>query len=472
MQTNLADFIKDTPEGQEAEEILRNCVHCGFCLATCPTYQLLGDELDSPRGRIYLMKQVLEGAPVTEKTQLHLDRCLTCRACETVCPSGVRYGRLVDIGRGIVEKKVGRDLASGTMRYALRQVLPNSGIFSSLLKLGRSVRPLLPGRLRDSVPAQSMQADASAWPPTRHLRKMLILEGCVQPALAPNINAATARVLDRLGISLIKAANAGCCGAVSYHLNAQEEGLDYMRHNVDAWWPYIGNESGIQAMRGKKGGTKGGVKGKEGVAERESGKSDGVEAIVITASGCGVTVKEYGHLLRHDPAYAEKAAVISEMARDISEIVEAEIRTLQPLLDRASDSTGTLGEMRKLAFHSPCTLQHGMKIRGTVEKILLAAGFELTYVPDAHLCCGSAGTYSILQPELSQQLLTNKVAALESGAPARIATANIGCLMHVRGGTSLPVDHWIEILDEKLRQDDEQSHAELVPDKAALSLNK
>ena len=222
----------------------------------------------------------------------------------------------------------------------------------------------------------------------------------------------------------------------------------------------------------KKRGTKGGVKGKEGVAERESEKSDSVEAIVITASGCGVTVKEYGHLLRHDPAYAEKAAVISEMARDISEIVEAEIRTLQPLLDRASDSTGTRGEMRKLAFHSPCTLQHGMKIRGTVEKILLAAGFELTYVPDAHLCCGSAGTYSILQPELSQQLLANKVAALESGAPARIATANIGCLMHVRSGTSLPVDHWIEILDEKLRQDDEQSHAELVPDKAALSLNK
>ncbi len=449
MQTNLADFIKDTPEGQEAEEILRTCVHCGFCLATCPTYQLLGDELDSPRGRIYLMKQVLEGAPVTEKTQLHLDRCLTCRACETVCPSGVRYGRLVDIGRGIVEKKVGRGLAAGTMRYALRRVLPNSGIFSSLLKLGQSTRPflsLLPGRLREALPpAQAQQSNVPAWPPARHARKMLILEGCVQPALAPNINVATARVLDRLGISAIKAANAGCCGAVSYHLNAQEEGLDYMRRNVDAWWPYVANRSGTGVGPGTK-----------GVEEAEN--FDSAEAIVITASGCGVTIKEYGHLLRHDPAYAEKAMAISEMARDISEVIDAEMQTLRPLLGRASNTIGTHDEMPKLAFHSPCTLQHGMRIRGIVEKILVAAGFELTYVPDAHLCCGSAGTYSILQPELSQQLLVNKVTALESGSPGRIVTANIGCLMHVRGGTSLPVDHWIEILDEKLWHDDEQTH--------------
>jgi glycolate oxidase iron-sulfur subunit len=459
MQTNLADFIKDTPEGQEAEEILRTCVHCGFCLSACPTYQLLGDELDSPRGRIYLMKQVLEGEPVTEKTQLHLDRCLTCRACETVCPSGVRYGRLVDIGRGVVEKKVGRKLAARTMRYTLRRVLPNSGIFGSLLKLGQSARPLLglmPSRLRDALPsAQAQQSDVPAWPSARHARKMLVLEGCVQPALAPNINAAAARVLDRLGISLIKAVNAGCCGAVSYHLNAQEEGLDYMRRNVDAWWPYIAGGSGIGVARGTK-----------GVEEAEN--FDSAEAIVITASGCGVTVKEYGHLLRHDPAYAQKARVISEIARDISEVIDGEIQTLQPLLDRASDSTGTHHEMPKLAFHSPCTLQHGMKIRGTVERILLAAGFELTYVPDAHLCCGSAGTYSILQPELSQQLLANKVAALESGTPARIATANIGCLTHLRSGTSLRIDHWIEILDEKLRQNDEQAQAEPGPAEIAL----
>ncbi len=425
MQTKLADFIKDSPEGQEADAILRTCVHCGFCLATCPTYQLLGDELDSPRGRIYLMKQMLEGEPVTQKTQLHLDRCLTCRACETVCPSGVRYGRLVDIGRGIVEKKVGRGVAAGATRYILRQTLPNSRVFASLLKLGRGIRPLLPGSLKDSIPPETKEMQlAGSWPPARHTRKMLVLEGCVQPALAPNINAATARVLDKLGISLITAENAGCCGAVSYHLNAQQEGLDYMRRNVDAWWPYVGNEVEINTRQGR----------------------GGVEAIVMTASGCGVTVKEYGHLLRHDPAYAEKAARISELCKDISEILEAETRTLVALISSLPVNT----KKSKLAFHSPCTLQHGMQIRGVVERILIAADFELTVVPDAHLCCGSAGTYSILQPELSQQLLKNKVTALESGSPARIATANIGCLMHVRSGTSVPVNHWIEILDEKL----------------------
>ncbi|SCY56847.1 glycolate oxidase iron-sulfur subunit [Nitrosospira sp. Nl5] len=433
MQTKLADFVKDSPEGLEAEEIIRACVHCGFCLATCPTYQLLGDELDSPRGRIYLMKQVLEGEPVTQKTQLHLDRCLTCRACETVCPSGVRYGRLVDIGRGIVEKKVGRSITAGARRYALRQALPNPGVFASLLKLGRGIRPLLRGSLKGSIPPPAQRItetkSTEAWPSARHTRKMLVLDGCVQPALAPNTNAAAARVLDKIGISLIRAENAGCCGAVSYHLNAHQEGLDYMRRNVDAWWPYVGKvpetTEGRKAMEG----------------------AEGVEAIVMTASGCGVTVKEYGHLLRHDAAYAEKAARISELTKDISEVLEAEAAILGPLLDRSPfDANKT-----KLAFHSPCTLQHGMRIRGVAEKILIAAGFELTVVPDAHLCCGSAGTYSILQPELSQQLLENKVAALESGRPARIATANIGCLMHVRSGTSLPVDHWIEILDEKLR---------------------
>ncbi len=445
MQTKLADFIKDTPEGQEAEEILRACVHCGFCLAACPTYQLLGDELDSPRGRIYLMKQVLEGAPVTEKTQLHLDRCLTCRACETVCPSGVRYGRLVDIGRDIVEKRVGRDISSGAMRYILRQVLPKPGIFKALLKLGQSARPLLPllpSRLRDSLPpSHTEHPHLSFWPPARHPRRMLVLDGCVQPALAPNINAAAARVLDRLGISLIKASSAGCCGAVSYHLNAQQEGLDYMRRNIDAWWPYIANQPGTEA-------------------ETEAS----VEAIVITASGCGVTVKDYGHLLSRDAKYAEKAARISEMAKDISEIVDAENPALIALLNRVPihDSEP------KLAFHSPCTLQHGMKIRGAVEKILTTAGFQLTYVPDAHLCCGSAGTYSILQPELSEKLLANKVEALQSGAPARIATANIGCLMHLRGGAVLPVDHWIEILDEKIRRDDEKAHAASCRDEAEL----
>ncbi|MDO8437500.1 MAG: glycolate oxidase subunit GlcF [Nitrosomonadaceae bacterium] len=421
MQTNLADFIKNSPEGQEAEAILRACVHCGFCLSTCPTYQLLGDELDSPRGRIYLIKQVLEGQPVTQKTQLHLDRCLTCRACETVCPSGVRYGRLVDIGRGIVEKQVGRSMGASVMRYALRRTLPNSGVFASLLKLGRLVRPLLPGKLKLSVPPAALTA--GTWPAARHTRTMLVLDGCVQPVLAPNINSAAARVLDKLGISLVKAENAGCCGAVSYHLNAQQEGLDHMRRNVDAWWPYVENKAG-------------------------NGARHGVEAIVMTASGCGVTVKEYGYLLRYDPVYAEKAARISELTRDISEILATEMGKGTSLFSNSTLNT----KKSKLSFHSPCTLQHGMQVRDVVEKILVTAGFELTAVPDAHLCCGSAGTYSILQPELSQQLLKNKLTALESDNPSQIVTANIGCLMHLQSGTLLPVKHWIEVLNERVEK--------------------
>lgn len=416
MQTNLADFIKDSLEGKEADTILRTCVHCGFCLATCPTYQLLDDELDSPRGRIYLMKQVLEGQETTQKTQLHLDRCLTCRACETVCPSGVRYGRLVDICRNIVEKQVGRSLTAGIIRYTLRQVLPNPSLFASLLKLGQIVRPLLPKRIKDSVPSKAR--DAGTWPSARHTRKMLVLDGCVQPAMAPNINAAAARILDKLGISLIKAENAGCCGAISYHLSAQQEGLNYMRRNVDAWWPHI-----------------------------ENGIDQGVEAIAMTASGCGVTVKDYGSLLSHDHTYAEKAARISELTKDISEILEVETKKLTPLLNNSMLST----KKSKLSFHSPCTLQHGLQIHGTVEKILTTAGFGLTFVQDAHLCCGSAGTYSILQPQLSKQLLRNKIVELESSSPSQIVTANIGCLVHLQSGTSSTIKHWIEVLDEKLR---------------------
>lgn len=413
MQTKLADFVKNSPQGQEADAILRSCVHCGFCLATCPTYQILGDELDSPRGRIYLMKQVLEGQPVTQKTQLHLDRCLTCRACETTCPSGVRYGALVDISRGIVEEQVKRDIRSDVLRYTLRKILPNAAVFSVLLKAGQMVRPFLPDSLKRKIPLKSKLEQA--WPAAAyHPRKMLVLEGCVQPILAPNINAATARVLNHLGISLIKAENAGCCGAVTFHLNAQQEGLDYMRRNIDAWWPFVEQKE--------------------------------IEAIVLTASGCGVTVKEYGHLLQHDEVYAEKAARISALAKDIGEILYAELENIERLVSKQHNRASKT----RLSFHSPCTLQHGMRIRGVVEKILIAAGFDLTLVPDAHLCCGSAGTYSILQPELSQQLLRNKVAALESGKPDRIATANIGCLMHLQSGSTLSVKHWIELMDEQL----------------------
>ncbi|MFN0040558.1 MAG: glycolate oxidase subunit GlcF [Burkholderiales bacterium] len=412
MKTGLAEFIKHTPEGKEADRILRTCVHCGFCTATCPTYQLLGDELDSPRGRIYLIKEMLEGNAVTARTQLHLDRCLTCRACETTCPSGVQYGRLVDIGRQFVEQHVPRSPVDSMQRALLRWVIPTPWLFRTLLWFGRSLRPLLPATLKRKVPARP--TGNFHWPAVRHARKMLVLEGCVQPSLAPGINAAAARVLDQIGISLVKAPEAVCCGAVTFHLNKQEQALDFMRRNIDAWWPHI---------------------------------EAGAEAVVITASGCGTLVREYGHHLAHDPVYAQKAQRVSALTRDISEIMYSEKEQLESkfasrLRPRASPHT-------RIAFHSPCSLQHGQQIRGKVEALLLAAGFELTHVPDSHLCCGSAGTYSILQPELSQRLLKDKLEALNSGQPGRLATANIGCLTHLQTGTALPVRHWVEWLDEK-----------------------
>ncbi|MES2407124.1 MAG: glycolate oxidase subunit GlcF [Pseudomonadota bacterium] len=406
MQTQLADFIRDTPEGVEAERILRSCVHCGFCLATCPTYQILGDELDSPRGRIYLMKQYLESGEVTEKTQLHLDRCLTCRNCETTCPSGVEYSKLLDIGRHLIEKQVPRSPMAAMQRYALRQVLPRPSLFSSLLALGHAARPFLPASLKSKLPEKQ---NSSSRPQARHARRMLVLEGCVQPALAPNINAAAARLLDKIGISLIVADKAGCCGAVSYHLNAQDEGLDYMRRNIDAWWPHI---------------------------------EAGAEAIVMTASGCGVTVKEYGHYLQHDPAYAVKAARVSALTRDLSEVVLAEAETLK------SQFVPLPKPRARVAFHAPCTLQHGQKITGVVEALLTVAGFEVMTVSESNLCCGSAGTYSILQPEISNQLRERKLGHLQARQPEVIATANIGCLTHLQSGTATPVRHWIELLDE------------------------
>jgi glycolate oxidase iron-sulfur subunit len=409
MQTNLAPFIKDTPEGREADAILRKCVHCGFCTATCPTYQLLGDELDGPRGRIYLIKQVLEGARPTRKTQLHLDRCLTCRSCETTCPSGVSYARLLDIGRHVVEEKVGRGSLEALQRGALRTGIPNPAWFSPVLKLGQLARPLLPPALKRTVPPRP--APAKPWPTREHRRRMLLLEGCVLPALSPATNAAAARVLDRLGITLVRAAGAGCCGAISLHLTAQEDARDYMRRNIDAWWPHV-----------------------EG----------GVEAIVMTASGCGITVKDYVHLLAHDPAYAEKARRISELTRDVSEVVSAHKDQMRALIKHSLLIT----HHSSLAFQSPCSLQHGMKLKGTVEALLTDLGFMLVPVENAHLCCGSAGTYSILQPEISQQLLANKIAALTAHSPSAILTANIGCQSHLQTSTELPVRHWIEALDD------------------------
>jgi glycolate oxidase iron-sulfur subunit len=414
METNLADFIRDTSDGREADAILRACVHCGFCTATCPTYQLLGDELDGPRGRIYLIKQVLEGSPVTASTQLHLDRCLTCRSCETTCPSGVRYGRLVDIGRRVVDELVGRNATEREHRWLLRKVLTRGAWFAVALAAGRLVRPLLPKALAAKVPRRS---PAKSWPVAKHRRRMLVLRGCVQPALAPSIDAALARVLDRIDVTLVRAGG-GCCGAVSEHLGAHDEALDFARRNIDAWWPHV---------------------------------EAGAEAILVSASGCGVVVKDYAYLLREDPQYAAKARRISELARDPVEVIAAEWKRFAPLV--AMDH----GPQR-VAFHAPCTLQHGQRIVGSVEEILEAIGLELTIVADAHLCCGSAGTYSILQPQLSRRLKANKLAALEADRPEVIATANIGCLTHLASGTALPVRHWIELFDLRLRtrqRDDE-----------------
>ena len=415
MQTALADFIRNTPEGREADAILRKCVHCGFCTATCPTYLLLGDENDGPRGRIYLMKQALEGHAVTDKTRLHLDRCLTCRACETTCPSGVQYGRLLDIGRKLVEEKTSRPAWEGFKRRALAAVVPRRALFALLLGLGRLARPLLPPKLAEKVPAAAPAA--LEWPEPRHARKMLALAGCVQAALSPDTNAAAARVLDRIGISLLEARGAGCCGALRFHVGYQREGLADMRALIDRWWPAI--------ARGE------------------------VEAIVMTASGCGAVVKEYGHLLRDDPAYADKAAKVSAMTRDLCEVIASEFERLAPLLGKKGG---------RVAFHPPCTLQHGQALRGATERLLVRAGFELAPVPDAHLCCGSAGTYSLLQPELGRQLRGNKIAALESGAPELILTANIGCQAHLAGGTDLPVRHWITALEERLGAPVESVH--------------
>ena len=404
METSIIDRFRDTAEGREAEAILRTCVHCGFCTATCPTYQLLGDELDGPRGRIYLVKQVLEGKPPSQRTQRHLDRCLSCRSCETTCPSGVRYARLVDIGRVIVEEQVGRPPHQRLLRWALRRLLPYPGRFGTALRLGQLFRPLLPAGLKRKVPRPK---SAGSWPEAEQPRRMLVLEGCAQKAATPNTNAACARVLDRLGISLIREPSAGCCGAVSYHLSAQEEGLNAMRRNIDAWMPHI---------------------------------EKGAEAILISASGCGAMVKEYGLALKDDPEYAEKAARISALARDVGELLASE--DLSPL--------GIDGNGRRVAFQSPCTLQHGQKLAGVVEAILQRLGFKLTPVADGHLCCGSAGTYSLLQSELSSELLENKLQSLEAGDPELIATANIGCQLHLETRSRHPVKHWIELLDEAM----------------------
>jgi glycolate oxidase iron-sulfur subunit len=406
MQTQLASWLENTPDGIEAQDILRKCVHCGFCTATCPTYQLLGDELDGPRGRIYLIKQVVEGIEPTRATQQHLDRCLTCRNCETTCPSGVQYGRLVDIGRKLVDEKVPRPLAQRVVRSALKTGMTQRWLFEPAMKLGQTFRALVPVALRDKVPVPRA---AGQWPIATHAKKVLMLNGCVQPAMAPSIDSATARVLDRFGVQVIVEKRSGCCGAIKHHLNDHEGGLNDIRKNIDAWWPHI-----------------------EG----------GVQAIVMNASGCGAMVKDYAHLLRNDPQYANKAKKVTQITFDLIEYL--------PTLSQQIPQSIKLKQPVKVAFHPPCTLQHGQQIKGQVEALLVACGAQVLPVPDSHLCCGSAGTYSVTQPTLSKQLRDQKLQNLQSGQPDQILSANVGCLTHLQSGTSTPVLHWVEWLDASL----------------------
>ncbi len=409
MQTTLSPEYAHTSDGKAAEAIVRNCVHCGFCTATCPTYQLLGDELDGPRGRIYLIKQVLEGAEPTRKTQQHLDRCLTCRNCESTCPSGVEYGHLIDIGRKLVDAKVPRPAGEEAMRWALKEGL-NSPLFAPAMKLGQAVRGFLPEALKAKVPEAR---SAGAWPKRSHARKVLMLAGCVQPAMSPNINSATARVLDACGIQTIVEPLAGCCGGVKFHLNDQDAAIAQMKNNIDAWWPHV---------------------------------AEGVEAIVMNASGCGVTVKDYGHILRDDVTHAERAKRISELTKDLSELLPDLLPVLKERI--APQKAQAQGMM---AFHPPCTLQHGQQLKGGVEMHLNALGFQLRVARnEAHLCCGSAGTYSVLQPVLATQLRDRKLNHLNDLQPQAILSANIGCITHLQSGTPVPVRHWVEMVDSAL----------------------
>jgi glycolate oxidase iron-sulfur subunit len=410
MQTKLSPEFKNSPDGKDAESILRSCVHCGFCNATCPTYQILGDELDGPRGRIYLIKEMLEGGAVGRSTQQHLDRCLTCLNCETTCPSGVRYGKLVAIGRALVEQRVARPWKEKLSRWLLKEGLTSS-FFAPMVKLATHARRLVPGALRKYIPRPAIRA-AAAWPTRRHQRQVLLLAGCVQPALLPNINRATARVLDACGIETLIADGAGCCGALRDHLSDHAGGLGDARRNIDAWWPLVAAGS--------------------------------VDAIVMNASACGLAVKHYGDALAGDSAYSEKAARVSALARDLSELLPVIAPSLK-------------GKLRtpigRIAFHAPCTLQHGQGLRGGVEAHLAALGFDMQPAArESHLCCGSAGTYSVLQPILARELRDRKLANLAATNPQTIASANVGCIQHMQSGTELPVRHWVELLDEALQE--------------------
>ena len=401
MYVELHTRFAERPEGRAARSLTSACVHCGFCLPACPTYVDTRDERDSPRGRIYLIKHFLETGEGAHETRLHLDRCLTCRNCETACPSGMQYGDLLDIGRGLVEGETGRPLADRFRRALLRATLPRPRLLAWALALGRLMRPLLPRRWRRRIPPRQ---PAGTVPATTHRRRMLVLEGCVQRAATPNTNAAARRVLDRLGIALISAPQAGCCGALDYHLAARARGLDRMRRNIDAWWPFM---------------------------------AEGVEAIVSSATGCGALLVDYGKLLADDPDYAEKARRVSQLVRDLGEVLLAE----DPGRLRMADNR------TKIAIHTPCTLRNALGQPDLVHRVLAGAGFGIAATRGDTLCCGSAGSYSILEPAISRRLRDKALETLNGDRPQLIVTANVGCQLHLQAVAKVPVMHWIELLD-------------------------
>jgi len=394
-----------------AAEALGNCVHCGFCNATCPTYLLLGNELDGPRGRIYLIKQVLEGNECSSKTLSHLDRCLSCRACETTCPSGVAYGQLLEVGRQAVLKKVKRPYHERLLRYLLRRILPYPRRLAAILSLTPLLGWLWPAavreRLKDLPELPRTRPEAITSAPSS--RQVLLLAGCAQATIRPDINESTIRVLERLGISARIIAGSGCCGAVAQHMDAAEEARRFMRQNIDAWWPAI---------------------------------ESGAEAILSTSSACSLMLKDYGRLLADDPDYRDKAVRVSGLCRDAAELIAAEDDEM--LLK----TFGRVDGRQRVAMHLPCTAQHGQRLIPALEKIMRAVGVELTDVEDSHICCGAAGTYTVLQPELSTQLRHDRLQALQKGSPDTITTANIGCLLHLQNQAGVPVSHWIELLDQ------------------------
>jgi glycolate oxidase iron-sulfur subunit len=398
MQTQLPTNVLATASGRRADEILRACVHCGFCNATCPTYLLTGDELDGPRGRIYLIKEMLEADAPALVARQHLDRCLTCRACETTCPSGVAYGELAEIGRNYLEEHEPRRLPERLVRGAMVRVLPAPRWLAFFSRLGRLFRWMLPDYLARAIPRIRTGRAAAV---KNHPRRVVVLEGCVQRSTTPEVNAALARVLDASDVKAIRASGEGCCGSLELHLGQETRALATIRANVDALYS----------------------------------AAAGTEAIISTASGCGVTVKDYGRLLAGDALYAERARWISEHTFDAAEY----LARIEAKVSKADSST-------TVAWHPPCTLQHGQKINGVVEALLQRAGYQLVPVANRHLCCGSAGTYSVLQHTLADELRKLKLESLTAAHPDVIATANVGCQLHLRDGTDVPVRHWLELL--------------------------